>query len=253
MILSLENLTFAYGKRVLFANLNATLAPGRIHYLAGPNGAGKSTLLKLLCGYLTAQSGQVKLDGSALQKLKSSFRARHLGVVWQNSAPALDFSVREAVEIAASARFPRWGVMSSSDHQMIDNALAMFGLQHLSDQLLHTLSGGERQKTALAGIFALEPDIMLLDEPTSALDPAARNLVIEKLENYAQNHTVLVITHDLELLGRATGAVWMLDKAGNFFSGQANETVTEKILSQVYDTTAVLETASNGRKRIFFD
>lgn len=253
MLLSLENLTFAYGKRVLFSDLNSALAPGKVHYLAGPNGAGKSTLLKLLCGYLAPRAGRVKLDDADLQDLNSSFRARHLGVVWQNSVPTLDFSVRETVEIASSARFPRLGSMSKNDAEVIDKALTMFDLQHLSSRIIHTLSGGERQKTALAGIFALEPDIMLLDEPTSALDPAARNQVAEKLESYAVDHTVLVITHDLELLGRAAGNVWLLDKSGSFYSGNAESMLTNFVLSKVYNAPATVELAANNRKRIFFD
>ena len=104
MNMTLENISFAYGNKEVFTNVNAVLAPGRVHYLAGCNGSGKSTLLKLLAGYLVPADGTIKLNGTALAEISGSTRARQLGVMWQNPAPALDFSVQETVEITASAR-----------------------------------------------------------------------------------------------------------------------------------------------------
>ena len=253
MNMTLENISFTYGNKEVFTNVNAVLAPGRVHYLAGCNGSGKSTLLKLLAGYLVPADGTIKLNGTALAEISGSTRARQLGVMWQNPAPALDFSVQETVEITASARFPRLGFLNAEDQLAIDRALELFELEKLRDQKISTLSGGERQRTVLAGLFALQPEIMLLDEPTCALDPAARNRTAELLEKYAENHTVLVITHDPELLGRAAGTVWLLDGRGAFLSGSAESMLTSEVLSKVYSTAATVESTADGRKHIFFD
>ena len=253
MLLEINDLAFAYGKRELFSGVSALLKPGAVNFLAGPNGAGKSTLLKLLCGYLTAQCGSVKLDGCELKSLSNISRAKKLGVVWQSIAGELDFTVREIVTVLAGARFPRLGRLSAEDNLRLDEVLAKFGLEKLADHAFNTLSGGERQKAALAGAWALEPDVLLLDEPTSALDPAWRNKVMDYLEEYAAAHTVLMITHDLELLGRARNQVWLLDNAGNFYSGSHDSVLTVECLSQVYAVPAKIEFTADCRRRIYFD
>lgn len=253
MSLQINDLIFSYNKRDLFNGISDSLLPGTVHFLAGPNGSGKSTLLKLLCGCLPAQSGSVKLSGRDLKSLSHTARARQLGVVWQSIADDLDFTVRELVTILAGARFTRLGRLSNQDALLIEEALEKFGLGKIARQSFNTLSGGERQRTALAGAWALAPQILLLDEPTSALDPAWRNRVMDLLDDYALTHTVLMVTHDLELLGRAHGRVWLLDNAGNFIAGNAGEVLTEGILTQVYSSPARVEITPGGRRRIYFD
>ena len=252
MKIALGNIAFAYDKGAFLQDITSELAPGKVHFLAGPNGSGKSTLLKILAGYLAPDAGRVKLDDRDLISYSGWERARHLGVMWQSSNPALDFSVREMVEITASARFPRLQKLSGADEKIIENALAAFGLSALAHRRVNTLSGGERQRVMLAGMLALEPEVLLLDEPTSALDPAHRNQAFALLEEYACTHTVLVITHDLELLARAAGMVWLLDMQKNFYAGNAAGILTETILSKVYNAPAqVVE--NDSRRRIYFD
>lgn len=253
MNLQMDDLSFAYGKRVLFSNISGTLQPGSVHFLAGPNGSGKSTLLKLLCGCLQPKNGMVKLDDTEIRKFSNLVRARKLGVVWQSIAGELDFSVREVVTVLAGARFPRLGKLARADELRIDEMLEKFGLEKLSQQPFNTLSGGERQRTALAGAWTLDPEILLLDEPTSALDPAWRNKVMTLLEEYASTHTVLMITHDLELLSRANGQVWLLDNAGNFYCGNHSSMLIVERLSQIYNTPAQIEISADGKRRIYFD
>ena len=252
MNITLENIAFAYDKGAFLQDITAELAPGKVHFLAGPNGSGKSTLLKILAGYLAPDAGEVKLNDRDLTTYSGMERARHLGVMWQSSSPALDFTVREMVEITASARFPRLHKLSEADEKIIGNALASFGLSGLAQRRVNTLSGGERQRVMLAGMLALEPQVLLLDEPTSALDPAHRNQAFARLEEYARTHTVLVITHDLELLARAAGVVWLLDMPRNFYAGNAEEILTENILSKVYNAPAKVA-MEESRRRIYFD
>lgn len=252
MNIALENIAFAYTGDTFLQGITAELAPGKVHFLAGPNGSGKSTLLKISAGYLTPDNGKIKLDERDLTAYSGMERARHLGVMWQSSNPALDFTVREMVEITASARFPRLQKLSSTDEEIIENALAAFGLSSLAHRRVNTLSGGERQRVMLAGMLALEPQVLLLDEPTSALDPAHRNSAFALLEEYARTHTVLVITHDLELLARAAGTVWLLDMQKNFYAGSAENMLTESVLSKVYNSSAQVVTV-NSRRRIYFD
>ena len=253
MLLRAENLTFAYKNSFMVKNINLSLAPGKLHYLAGPNGAGKSTILKLLCGYLHPASGKVLLDENDIANFSNSQRAEIMGTVWQDRTLDLDFSVREMVSIIASARFPRWGTAERKNAELIACKLSEFALLDKAKQPVSTLSGGEYQRLMLAGMAVLAPEILLLDEPTAALDPAWRNKVMKFLEEYALDHTVLIVTHDLELLGRAQGVLALLDDRGNFISGNAAELLNEKVLSSVYGTAATVEKTAGKNCRIYFD
>lgn len=251
MNITLENISFAYSKTPLFENISAQLAPGKVHFLAGPNGCGKSTLLKIMAGFLAPLSGTVKLDERPLDSYSDGERARIMGVMWQDLPTSLDFTVRETVEIFASARFKRLQKLSAEEQSSIDQALLDVGLFDLALRRINTLSGGERQRMMLAGVMALAPEVMLLDEPTCALDPAHRNMVFALLKEYAKKHTVLVITHDLELLARAEDQVWLLDSEKNFQSGRADMILTESVLSKVYNAPA--KVIWQDTRRIYFD
>lgn len=248
----LDNLSFGYGKNTLLKGISAQLQAGAVHYLTGPNGAGKSTLLKLLCGALVPDSGSIHINGKLLKEYSHLERARTIGTLWQNIDLNLDFTVRELVEILASARFPRLGKLADDDRAVIDNALEMFKLSDMQKQIVNTLSGGEKARTMLAGIFALSPDIMLLDEPAAALDPVWCNQTAGYLTEYAKKHLVLVITHDFELIGRAAGNLWLLGNNGEFFHGQAGDLLNCHLLSRIYGINVQVEELSEQNKRISF-
>ena len=252
MKITLDSLAFGYNGNLLFSDISAELSPGKLHTLAGPNGCGQSTLLKLMCSYLEPVSGRVLLDDKPIGKYSFAERSRRLGVVWQSVDPGLDFSVETMVEILASARFPRLGKLSAENKKLIHENLERFGLLDRSRQLFSTLSGGEKQLLLLAAAATLEPDVLLLDEPTSALDPAKSHLAIDFLNGYAREHTVLAITHDMTLPCEAGGQLWLLDKSGNFSSGNTGEMLTSEHLSRIYETPVSVESDSKGRKRVFF-
>ena len=253
MKITLDKLSAGYDGKRLFSDISAELQPGKPHFLAGPNGGGKSTLLKLMCNYLPPVSGTVLLDDKPIGKYSFAERARRLGVVWQSVRPGLDFSVLDMAAVIASARFPRLGKLPAGDKELIYSSLERFGLLDKAQHRFSTLSGGEAQRLLLAGMMVLAPDVMLLDEPTSALDPAWRNRVFEFLEEYACNHTVLIVTHDLELIGRAGGTLWLLDRAGNFISGRADALLNSETLSRVYACNASVIKAPGRPTRIYFD
>lgn len=253
MKLTIENISYSFGKREILKNISFELHPGNIHFLAGPNGAGKSTLLKILCGYYQPRSGRVMLNERNLQHISGAERAALMGVLWQNVAPALDFTVQEMTALVSSGKFSYWQDMQPYQAEKIDMELQKFELYDLAEQTFNTLSGGEQQRVLLAGLSLLAPQIMLLDEPTSDLDVFYRKLVMRHLHKHAKNNIVLVITHDFELLARAVGTVSLLADNGNFYSGNASEILTGEILSKVYRTPANVIRDDNGIRRIFFD
>ena len=253
MTVALHNVTFQYPGRTLFRDVTVTLSPGAVHWVAGPNGSGKSTFLKLLCGYLSPSSGEILLNDRRLSDIPDRIRAGMVGVLPQIPLYALDFTVEETIRIGCSAKLPRFAPIPEDFRQKMEEAIAYFGLNELRNIPVNRLSGGERQKAALASVYALSPDILLLDEPTSALDPGARNHAVAWMNEYAKDHTVIAVTHDFELLGRAEGDLLLLDRAGNFLSGTAEDLLTSENLSRIYGTSAVVERSASGCRWIHFD
>lgn len=255
MNIDVKDLAFAYNDTALFDGLDLQLAPGNILWVAGINGGGKSTLFKLLTGFLKPQRGEIQLDGKDLRTLSGDFRARHIGAAAQTPIPALDFTVYEMAALGCSVLSSRLGSMPPLVEKTLFEALEYFELNIKSSAPVNQLSGGERQRVMLAGLYALQPDIMLLDEATSALDPRHRKLAMEFLRRYSQKHTVAMVTHDFDLLAGAYDSDRILFLAGNgrSFYGSPDELLTDKIISEVYQTPAVVtRSASTGRRKIEF-
>lgn len=176
-----------------------TVAPG-VTVLLGPNGAGKSSLLRLLAGLNQPASGQIQLGERCLYDAEKRIdlppEQRQIGMVFQDLAlfPHLDV----IGNIGFGLKMRR--VSSSARQKRVQQLLEKLTIEHLAKRNVTTLSGGERQKVALARTLATDPQLLLLDEPTAALDPAARGeirhwlqMVLTKL-----NIPTLLVTHEAE-------------------------------------------------------
>ncbi len=164
--------------------------------MVGPNGGGKSTLIRLLNGLLSADSGRVSVSG--LDPATEPFEVRRLvGVLFQNPDNGL---VAPFVEDDVAFGLENLGVERAEMRERVSEAIASVGLAGYERREPHTLSGGEKQRVALAGLLAVEPEVLLLDEPTAMLDPTGREEVLGRVRDLACSRTVLHVTHHLEEL-----------------------------------------------------
>ncbi|HRH85464.1 MAG TPA: ATP-binding cassette domain-containing protein [Rubrivivax sp.] len=223
--ISLTGVQVAAGDRVLLDVPRLRIEPGERVAIVGPNGAGKSTFLKLIGGLVKAHQGDVQVLGRALGPGLSAAERRALrrdtGLLMQGLHLVPRLSARENVLIGALARLSgaqavrslfRWYPQDLVAEA--DAALAALGLGDRADTRADRLSGGERQKVALARLQLQQPRLLLADEPTSALDPAATQAVCYALTAVAAapGRTLLTIVHDLELLPLlATRVIGMAD------------------------------------------
>ena len=220
----LEGLQVAVGGRVLLDVPHLAIAPGERVAIVGPNGAGKSTLLKVIGALTEARQGQVQVLGRrtgpglegglgpaprGLSRQERRAWRRDTGLLMQGLHLVPRLSARENVLIGALARLQgaqalrswcRWyppALVAEADA-----ALAALGLAERRHTRADRLSGGERQKVALARVQLQRPRLLLADEPTSALDPAATREVCLALRTVAAEpgRTLLTVVHDLELL-----------------------------------------------------
>jgi energy-coupling factor transport system ATP-binding protein len=197
-LVSCENLTYSYpgSERAALADVTFELRAGEYVGVVGPNGGGKSTLVRLLNGLLEADSGSVRVGG--LDPATEPFEVRkRVGMLFQNPENGL---VAPFVEDDVAFGLENLGVEREEMRERVRAAIQAVGLEGYERREPHTLSGGEKQRVALAGLLALEPEILLLDEPTSMLDAAGRREILERLEGLRGTKTVLHVTHHLEEL-----------------------------------------------------
>lgn len=232
------------GRRVVVDDIDTSLFAGELTCLIGSNGVGKSTLLRTLAGFQPVLGGGILLldsndfsssrsvsssssEFSSSEKMSSpSYRslrsctprelARKIGVVLTGKPDVAAMRVEEMLAIGRSPYTNFWGSLSPSDQAAVEDALAMVGIAQLRHRQFHTLSDGEKQKVMIAKALVQQTDIVLLDEPTAFLDYPSKVEVMQLLRRFAHelSKTILLSTHDLELVLQVADKLWLLDGGG---------------------------------------
>jgi len=197
-MIRVENLSHAYGDKPSLVDISLTVAAGEKLVLLGANGCGKSTLLKILDGLVAPHAGSYRYDGAEISpallkhgELRRRFRSE-VGLLFQNPDVML-FNPTVYDEIAFG---PRQLGLGEADARARHWA-AVVGVEALLDRPPFTLSGGEKQKVALAALLAVQPKLLLLDEPAAALDPRTTGWLVDFLAELPI--TLLTTTHNLGL------------------------------------------------------
>ena len=203
-IVSLRNVSrkFAGG---LFAlrDVSLEIARGELVAIVGPSGSGKSTMLNVIGTLDRASAGHVEIDGLDVAKLKdrdlSALRARRIGFVFQHFH--LSPGVSALDNVADGLLYT--GVALAERRRRAEASLQQVGLGHRLSHRPHEMSGGEKQRTAIARALAREPMLLLADEPTGALDSTSGEGVVQLLLGlHSQGTAIVVITHDRDLAAR---------------------------------------------------
>ena len=186
-----RGLTRQFGNLVAVDHVDLTVPKSHVYGFLGPNGSGKSTTIRMLCGLLTPTAGEIEVLGLRIPAQAEALR-RRIGYMTQRFSLFEDLSVRENLEFLAAVQdIPRAQAM-----QRIDELLAHYHFEDRQKQLAGTMSGGQKQRLALAGAVIHKPELLFLDEPTSAVDPESRRDFWDKLFALAdEGTTILVSTH----------------------------------------------------------
>ena len=192
--LELNNLTRRFGDFVAVNNVSLQIKQGAIYGFLGPNGSGKSTTIRMLCGLLEPTSGSGKVLGLDIAK-DSEVLKQKIGYMSQK------FSLYDDLSVIENLRF-YGGLYSLSSEQMkkrIGEMLALSGLEKRQQELVANLSGGWKQRLALACSILHNPSILFLDEPTGGVDPVSRRMFWEIIYDLSlQGTTVMVTTHFMD-------------------------------------------------------
>ncbi|MBT8507630.1 ABC transporter ATP-binding protein [Methanomicrobiaceae archaeon CYW5] len=199
-ILELTDITYRYpnGPAAL-DKVSLRLMQGEKIALVGPNGAGKSTLLRMLNGMLRPDSGTVRFQGEPVSYTRKDLKTlrRKVGFVFQNP----DHQIIAPTVFQDVAFGPaNLDYTPEEMKRAVDTALSYVGLSAFGRRPPHQLSGGEKKKVAMAGVLAMDPDMLVFDEPTSALDPESARSIMDLLDELHQaGKSIIISTHDVEL------------------------------------------------------
>lgn len=192
-MIEIRNLAVELGVFVLH-DVNLTVKTGEYFVLLGPTGAGKTILLESIAGVQPIQAGEIWLGGQDVTRMEPE--RRQASIVYQDHVLFPHYSVRENIIFGLKMR--REGPCQIAT--ALNRVIQLLGIAHLLDRKPHTLSGGEKQKVALARAIVTGPEVLLLDEPLGALDPQTRDGVQQELLRLQDELgiTVLHVTHDFE-------------------------------------------------------
>ena len=235
-MLRTEQLTLRIAGRTLCDRLNVTFNAGENWVILGANGSGKTTLLHALAGLRPPDAGSVLLDGAPINTLSARQRARHLGVLFQDSESSFPVTVSETVLTGRYPRLAQWQWETAEDYQAAEAALAAVDLAGFAARPLATLSGGERRRVEIATLLAQDAPLCLLDEPTNHLDLHHQVRILECLAHRARQagHLNLFVLHDINLAARIGTHGLLLFDNGDWLHGPLSALLTRSHLERLY-------------------
>lgn len=212
-VIDVQGLTKRFGARTVVDHFDLRLAEGRICGFLGPNGSGKTTTLRMICGLLIPDEGEGTVLGLDLRADRAAIK-RRIGYMTQKFGLFEDLTIRENLEFVGQV----YGL--DRRRQRVDEALDRLGLGTRADQLAGKLSGGWKQRLALAACMLHEPRILLLDEPTAGMNPAETLELAEQIKSlHSLGLTILLIEHKLDMVMRLSDRVIVMDEGRKIAEG----------------------------------
>ncbi len=217
-ILQVKNLTYKYATGTPFEktavdNISFTVGQGEFVSIIGHTGSGKSTLVQMLNGLIKPTSGKVFFRQNDIWKEPKKIRNIRfkVGMVFQYPEYQL-FEETVAKDIAFGAK--NMGLTESEIQNRVESAIEFVGLEKsFLEKSPFELSGGEKRRVAIAGVIAMNPEILILDEPTAGLDPMGRELLLSQIRQYheKQKNTILFVSHSMEDVARISDRVLVMN------------------------------------------
>lgn len=234
-MLNVENLTFRYSKfsRPVLNGASLELKPGEIGILLGKNGSGKTTLFKNILGINRPGSGRILFEGEDLLKMSRKERARRIAYVPQD----IHFGALTVFDSVMLGRISYFGLKSGDeDYKAVEKILIDMQLLEYAFRNVDELSGGERQKIAIARAMAQEPKMMVFDEPTGNLDIANEHLIMVEAKRLAREKGISILSslHDLNQ-ALFFGDKFFFLKNGVVKYAGGPEIVTEEVIRDIFD------------------
>jgi cobalt/nickel transport system ATP-binding protein len=222
-LIETRDLCYTYPGNVTALHHVNFLAPRKARIaVIGSNGAGKSTLFKHFNGIFKPSSGSVLVQGEPITKENIRNVRKFVGIVFQNPDDQI-FSPTVEQDVAFGPT--NLGLDEETVQHRVEEALRIVGIEHLANRVPHHLSGGEKKRVAIAGVVAMEPQVLVLDEPTAGLDPQGVRDFNNFCNSLSQKYglTVIFSTHDVSLVPEIADYVYVMNKGAIVASGTIEE------------------------------
>ncbi len=241
-----------YGLKAVVDDVSVNIQKGKITSFIGPNGAGKSTLLSIISRLISADTGEVLIDGQKINETKSRDLAQKIAILKQSNQLSLRLSIRDLV---AFGRFPySQGKLTKEDHKHIEEAIRYMELEDLQNNYLDQLSGGQRQRAFIAMTLAQDTEYILLDEPLNNLDMKHSVQIMKVLRRLADElgKTVLIVIHDINFASVYSDYIVALKDGKIEAQGTVNEIITSLTLKQIYGMDMSIQEINNQKICVYF-
>lgn len=246
-MLQIQNLTAAYGKKTILTEISLDeIKAGELTAVIGPNGTGKSTFFKAISGLLKGSSGEVILNDEKLSHLTTEVLARKICYLPQSVNTTAALTAFEVVLLGLKFQ-SSWSV-SQDDAKQVEKIFNILDIDHLSDQYIGDLSGGQQQLVWIAQAIIRSPEMLLLDEPTSALDLQHQLAVMDLLKvlTKKRNIVTMVALHDLNLAARYADKVMVIKDGKLRAYGITQDIFKTDIINETYGIEVEVQTQSSG-------
>ncbi len=211
-IVEVKNLCFGYDREnLILKNLNMKIEKGKTTVILGCNGAGKSTLFLNLNGVLKANSGEILINNKQLEYSKKGLleMRKNVGIVFQDPDDQL-FSSDVFRDISFGPL--NLGLPEDVVRERVEYAMERTGVTKLRERPTHALSYGQKKRVAIAGVLAMEPQVVILDEPTAGLDPKGVEEIMDLLDDLKSDKgiTIILATHDIDIVPNYADYVYVM-------------------------------------------
>ncbi len=246
-MLVVNDIKFRYKKKspLILEGVSFSLDKGQVGIVLGKNGSGKSTLFKVLLGIVKNEEGQMNLNEFDLSLLNRKEKAKKIAYVPQD----ISFGALTVYDSILMGRIAYFGFNpSSNDYDMVDKIIHEMKLESLAMRNVNELSGGERQKVAIARALVQEPELLIFDEPTGNLDIGNESLILEEARKICHDRNIMILMaiHDIQTALEYGNKFFFMKKGRMIYSCDIKD-ITEDIINETFDVNISLHDL-NGHK-----
>lgn len=249
--ITVKNLTVGYKNKTVANNIDFSMEPGQLCAIVGINGIGKSTLLRTLGKLQPKLSGEITINGKALE-LRSSFElAKTLSFVLTEQPASKNLTVQELIALGRQP-YTNWiGTLTTEDKRQVEESLSSFLLEDLRHNKCHELSDGQLQRVLIARAMAQDTPLILLDEPTTHLDLYHKVQILKLLQQLAhtKQKTIIFTTHEIDLAIQLADKILILDGKENPF-GSPSELIEQKCFEELFPSKMVQFDSKTGSFKV---